>query len=321
MTKGEADDATIGKWSLRLGFRIAKAIASDDEKITREVAGRTLTLRPHIGAKLSEANGMVATVHGFETEEDASSYSAALRIGMLISAIERQNGLDLGSNDAAPHFSKIIHDMIAEKGCKILPSIHGEIIYKREGNEIALNFSAEGKVMESVDIYFQYLENALQESLKPSERQLAALELVSMAGMAREPMSAAALNISAVEMLASAEPWSPAQLALLSKLQQQANNEEGLPTGEAHEVSEAVKRSFKSIRQSIKRLILNELFLEKVIWRRFDKVYGLRSAVFHGSAAFDRKLHMSLSVEAGELCRQIVLSAARSNLFISDTGP
>lgn len=157
----------------------------------------------------------------------------------------------------------------------------------------------------------------MAQDIRPSNLVASALEVIAIAGMAREPLARAVLPISVIEMLANkTKRWSAAQKALLERLEKEAAACQDLETSEATEVAQAVKGSFQSVRQGIKRFILDELSLDEKIWKQFDDVYKLRSKVFHGSGTPSADIQRRLGSEAHIICRTIVLAAARRRLSL-----
>lgn len=108
-----------------------------------------------------------------------------------------------------------------------------------------------------------------------------ARSLIGLSKMAREPLAQATLCISAVELLSTDTPWTPAQFVLLVQLKE----------------------------QPMYRLsCLAMLGLSQKDWKAFDNVDTLRSSIFHGSISSGEQ-HTELARKASEICDRIVSAA------------
>jgi hypothetical protein len=103
-----------------------------------------------------------------------------------------------------------------------LPHVHGLFIYEREGKEAFLRISAEASVRPNPSSTFaNQVTSSFDDSGGLREREQTALSLIGFSKMAREPLAQAILCISAVELLSTDTPRTPAQFALLVKLKEQ----------------------------------------------------------------------------------------------------
>lgn len=166
---------------------------------------------------------------------------------------------------------------------------------------------ASGVVWQQPESVISGLENAQEENLDWDERLAAAIDLVVLSKMAREPLAEAALAISAVEHLAQETPWSTGQTALLEALKKTASENEYLPEHEKLEVIKAIELTFKSVRQSIRNKLKN-LGFDAHDLREFDRIYGLRSGIVHGTI-LNPDLHPELAQSAQAFCTRIILAA------------
>lgn len=302
---------TVGLWSLRFRFRVAKPFASDEKEIALMIGDRKATLESRGEKPLREAEWVVLTMHGFQEATEARQFGDKLRTSVLVAALECSVGIDAGKNVKTLKFGEEVKKRLQSGGSVLLDDLHGVEIYQRTGREFTMVFEAEVSVSQPHVNFFDSVNSEMQSPAILSPRVAAALEMVAISKMARESLSEAALCIAAVEMLASDAPWSGPQLRLINEMADLAKHSRSTSVEEAHEVGTSIKNSFRSIRQSLKRLIIERLKLPDGDWKEFDDVYSLRSAVFHGAEPFDREKHVALATRARHICTRIVLAAIR----------
>jgi len=304
---------TIGLWSIRFRFRLGKSLSSEDAQVPVSIADRQGVLQAVGNTALKQSRSVVLSMHGFPDETSARKFAAQLRIALMIAAIETSLGIDLGDDKATSDFSQEIKDALARQGTRLLPDVHGAQVYQREGNERVLSISATGYASHDPDRLSEAVNVAMEEKLEPVPKLAAAIEMIALSMMAREPLAEAALCLAAVEMVALRDPWSTNQHALIERLIEVATAATDLATEEAIEVGEAVKKVHKSIRQGIKGLILDTLGMQPAEWKEFDRVYSLRSTIFHSTKKEmpSRELQKELAERARSICARIVLNAAR----------
>jgi hypothetical protein len=134
------------------------------------------------------------------------------------------------------------------------------------------------------------------------------VRLLNLALMNNEPLTKIVLAISAVEALGQDETWTEAQIDLIKKLAAEVEEGAGNQDEERLEVAEALRRSLHriSLRQGVMR-VLSRLGLSD-LRDEWDRVYGLRSSVFHGSCGLDDNELRQLADETIALCAKIILA-------------
>lgn len=294
-------------WTVRLRFRVSKPLTSDDSKLALKIGGHEVTISTSDNSPLKQSNWLTLNAHDLESESEAWGFGRRIVDALLLAGIRREVGIDMGENDATTRFSKTVTDGYAKIGKRLMPNVHGILVYERTGNETFIQVSATASVTESPSVFFDQVGSCFDEMAELDERERTALTLISLSKLAREPLAEAALCISAVEYLSADASWTPAQVKLLGELKFYAASSVDLPENEAREVADGIERIFKSIRQSIKRKI-RSLDLPNNDWKLFDEVYSLRSGIFHGSIV-GRTRHVELASKAREICARIVLAA------------
>ena len=294
-------------WTVRYRFIVSHPLTIDAPELTLDVGGRKGVLSGDGGRPLKDCNWLTLNFHDLEDENSARQFGHQISRAVFLTGVRLGIGIDAGNNRARGGVGKIVADMVATQGGKVMPNVHGLLIYEREGNELFFGASANATVSIDPSAFVDQLTVSFHESSELGEREQTALTLIALSKTAGDPLAEAALCISAVEFLSIDVPWTSAQLDLLTILKTQAATSTQLPVAEAKEVADAIERVFKSIRQSVKRKII-ALGLPKADWKLFDDVYVLRSGIFHGSV-IGRERHTELASKAREICARIVMAA------------
>lgn len=294
-------------WTVRYRFRVSKALRSDESELTFAIGGRAGVVSGEGGKQLSESYWLTLNVHNLESEDVAHEFGRSVVRAILLAAAQLDIGIDGGEDKATSGFGAVVAKMIEDHGGKLMPNVHGLLIYERQGNEVFFDVGATFKVSIDPGSFFTETASSFDLADGLGSREHTALTLLALSKSAREPLAEATLCISAVEYLSSDKPWTPDQCDLLKRLQEQAASTE-LPSGQAKDVASALQAVFKSIRQSIKRKMIALGFTDTDV-NAFDELYELRSRIFHGSITARQK-HAELASKAREICTRIVLAAA-----------
>jgi hypothetical protein len=118
------------------------------------------------------------------------------------------------------------------------------------------------------------------------------------------------LAFSAIEELGQEERWTSEQRALIQATAAELENRATTP--DEHEVAEAVRRLHRlSLRQGVMRVLARlGLATLKTEW---DRLYGIRSGVFHGTSPIGSKELRQAASEAVTLCGKILLEQLRND--------
>jgi len=154
------------------------------------------------------------------------------------------------------------------------------------------------------------LEGALTEiAAGPRVRLSSSAEgvrLLNLALINPQPLAQVVLAISAVEALGQNEEWTKAQTALLHQLATQVLAGTSGQDAERIEVADALRRF--GLRQGVVR-VLARLGLQQ-LGKEWDRVYGLRSDLFHRRARLPEPEIAELAYSAITLCGRIILTLA-----------
>ena len=294
-------------WTVRYRFVTSTPLNSDQFEMSLDLGGREGILKGDIGP-LKNCNWLTIKFDGLEDAKAAREFGGLISRAVVLTGVQLGVGIDAGNNEPRGRVGKVVVDEAAARGVKIMPNVHGLMIYESEGNE--LFFSAKANAVVSIDPsrFLDTLKLSFHDIHEIGEREQTALSLIALSRIAGDPLAEAALCISAVEFLSTSEPWTDAQRNLLTSLKSKAAASTELREAEAKEVADAIENGvFKSIRQSIKRKIF-ALGLREADWKSFDDVYVLRSKIFHGRI-IGRDRHAELATKARDICTRIVKAA------------
>jgi hypothetical protein len=134
------------------------------------------------------------------------------------------------------------------------------------------------------------------------------VRLLNLALMTSEPLAQMVLTFSAVEELGQNEKWSEAQEALIKQLAGAAEASMEGTAAERTEVARAIRNGLfpLSLRQGVMRL-LSRLGLHD-LRKEWDRLYSIRSGIFHGTARLSDSEISQGAVDTVTLCGQIVLT-------------
>jgi hypothetical protein len=169
--------------------------------------------------------------------------------------------------------------------------------------------NAEAKVTSSPD----HLMGAIQELSgflgvlsDPAEQ---GLQLLNAALMTNQPLAQLVLAFSAVEAMGQKEDWTTGQRKLLGDLAQEvvSASATGTDDRERLEVAEALRRGMHrlGLRQGVLRLL--ETLGLSTLKKEWDRLYGLRSGVVHGTKRLDETELNQLAMDTITLCAKVII--------------
>lgn len=265
---------------------------------------------------LSRSHWVVFRCGGFATQEDAQEFGEKLRIILRTASICCMWGIDLGREIYDPRPSLFYNRPrpLGDPLNKIHQDVHGLLI-----------------VEDIPDLTFVYLEGRRSLQAPPGELlsaindlsnvdpklspdTLNGLRLINQALINTQPLAQLVLAISAVEALGQDQKWTKGQRRLLTNLSESVRADDSLSEDERLEVVAMLDRSHRiGLRQGVKR-VLARLGLSDLIGE-WDRIYGVRSGIFHGTGRADAIDVSKTAFEATRLCGRIILAlAARDGL-------
>ncbi|TPJ58529.1 hypothetical protein [Mesorhizobium sp. B2-7-1] len=294
---------------VRLRVRIGKPLTTDEISRSVELSGREVTVRSQKKDQpLSQATWIVLSANGFGTEEEAKNFGDRLRLLVEIAALSSRLGTDVGSDRPTSwlneEFARSMGLLQADE--RLAPNIHGLLILPDDDK---IRFPA-GEMKARVTADPGHLLGALAELGETLPKDITAViqgvRVLNLALMNSQPLAQVVLAFSAVEALGQDETWTKAQKALLEGFAEQAEKNASENDQGSLEVAEALRRSLHRIglRQGVMR-VLTRMRLDE-LKKEWDRLYSLRSGLFHGTLAVDDKVSQ-LAVDAVTLCGRVIL--------------
>jgi len=295
-------------FKLRLRVRTGKPFGTEATELSVDVAGRTV----NIGAQnkdqpLSRTTWVVFEARGFDNEVEAREFGEQLQTLVQVAALATRLGLDEGQNRPTSWLNEDFArkwDLI-EPQERLFPDIHGLLILPDDNNNRISTGSLRATILADEDQFIDAitsLQSDIPIQLKTASR---GIKILNLAILNNQPLAQAVLAFSAVEALGQDEKWTVDQRRLLESLAASAS--EDPDHAEFLEVANALRRGLHRIglRQGVlrvlRRLDLNEL---KDEW---DRIYGLRSGVFHGTQNLSEPAIAQLAHDAIVFAGRVIL--------------
>lgn len=303
-------------YRLRLRVRLAKALNTPDISRTFEISGREVTIvSQQRDEPLSEAYWIVLKARGFRSEEEARVFGEQLRTMISLAGVCCRLGIDVGQDQQTGWVSE---DFAKSAGLiqsheRIMPTVHGLVVFPDDERTRFFLVQASGRVLADAEAFIE----ALRELAGGLPRELTsateAVRIMNLALLSSQPQAQIALCLSAVEALGQDEKWTDAQTVLISSLAAQVERNADVAEVERREVAEAIRRGLHRIglRQGVMR-ILDKLDLRH-LRKEWDRVYGLRSGLFHGTVSLSEPEIGQLAFDAVGLCGKIILALCEKN--------
>jgi hypothetical protein len=302
-----------GYWA-RLRVRLAMSLNSADISRVVNLAGRKVTIvSQENDQKLADAKWVVLKARGFASEEEANEFGTQLRLIIELAGVCCRLGIDAGAeNGPALTMNEAFARSLGliEPHERLYPNVHGLAILPDDDSIRFPSVNATGTSRFDPALF----ERALSELGAGQPVQLSdaarGVRLLNLALINPEPLARVVLAISAVEALGQNETWTKAQTALLSDLAAQVEASASVEDGERMEVAVALRRGLHRVglRQGVLR-VLERLGLQH-LRNEWDRVYGLRSGLFHGTAQLAGHEVAELAANAITLCGRIILTLA-----------
>lgn len=296
----------------RLRARLAKGLTTEASRLNIEFLDKDVTITSQNKEEpLNKAKWIVLGARGFTTEQEAQYFGTRLCWMLQLAALSSRLGVDVGEDKPT---SWINEDFARSMGLimeheRIEPNVHGLAILPDDDNTRFPLIDAQATVTADPE----HFASALTELGKKSDSGLGSaasgVRLLNRALMTSEPLAQMVLAFSAVEELGQGEKWSKAQVALIKKLAITAEAYDEVTAEERAEVARAIRKGLfpLSLRQGVMRL-LSRLGLEH-LRKEWDSLYGMRSALFHGTAHLSDSETNEAAFNTITLCGRIVLSA------------
>jgi hypothetical protein len=296
---------------IRLRARIAMGLTTEATSLSVVVANKDVTITcQNKEEPLKKAKWIVLNAHGFATEEAARHFGTRLCSILQLAALSSRLGVDVGEDKptswVSEHFARSM-GFIKEHE-RIAPNVHGLAILPDDDNTRIPVMDFQGTVTADPE----HLASALRELGENGNIGLGAaangVRLLNLALMTSEPLAQMVLALSAVEELGQNEKWSEAQIALIKQLADAAEASVEVTAAQRAEVARAIRTGLfpLSLRQGVMRL-LSEVDLDH-LRKEWDRLYGIRSGLFHGTARLSDSEINQAALDTITLCGRIILA-------------
>lgn len=295
-------------WKVRLRVRLASKLETDEKVVKAKFQGRRLILTGRDRSKpIGNSQWVVFSANRFATIERAVEFGLALQAALSVAGVLTGLPIDVGAdNQATGSFSEFIKERFAKDGQFLIDDVHGLDVYPDTVTAFTMFGEATLSTTTSPDSWLSPISALSGAVAKLDDQARSASLLINAASMAGHPVAVIALCVAAVELLAAGERWNEAQSAWLATLPQHVANSPGLTDDEKRELRHAVTSlnfgPSEKNRRLIRRLGLND------ITRRWNKLYGKRSHLFHGVRRFPHSDLVNTASEASELSKMIVVA-------------
>jgi hypothetical protein len=281
-------------YRVRLRVRLAKSLNSTDVSRVVNLAGREVAITS-------------------ETKDQPLSDTSWMELRALteLAGVCSRLGIDVGQDKPTRWLNEeFARSMgLLQPHERLRPNIHGLAILPDDDFTRVPGGQAAGKVL--VDLN-QFARALTELAAGPRVRLSAAAEglrLFNLALLNPQPLAQVVLAISAVEALGQDQKWTEAQAGLLTQLAAQVEAEASGHDDERMEIAEALRELHRiSLRQGVMR-VLSGLGLQQ-LRKEWDRVYGIRSGLFHGTAQVAEHEVNELAASAITLCGRIILTLA-----------
>jgi hypothetical protein len=294
----------------------ANALNTADVSRVMNLAGREVTVVSQMPDEpLSEALWIVLRARGFSSEEEARYFGEQLRTITEFAGLCTRSGIDVGLDRPTTSMNEDYARSIGfiQPHQRLLPNVHGLSVVPDDENTRVPIIQAQFTVRSDPEQFV----NALAELAAGIPVQLSTaaegVRILNLALINTQPLAQIVLALSAIEALGQDEKWTDAQAALIDELATQVENRTADRDAEHLEVAEALRRSLHRIglRQGVMRM-LTRLGL-KHLRKEWDRIYGMRSGLFHGTIRLAEAETAQLALDAITLCGRVILTVAESH--------
>lgn len=298
-------------YRIRLRARIVKSLTTEATSLSVEIANKDVTITSQIKEEpLNKVKWIVLNARGFTDEEAAQHFGTRLCLILQLAALSARLGVDVGDNKpsswVSEHFAR--SSGLIKEHERIAPNIHGLAILPDDDYTRFPVVEAHATVTATPGHFL----SALRELGENGDIGLGAaangVRLLNLALMTSEPLAQMVLAFSAVEELGQNEKWSEAQIVLIEQLANAAEASAETTAEQRAEVARAIRSALfpLSLRQGVIRL-LSSLDLDH-LRKEWDRLYGIRSGLFHGTASLSNSEVNQAALDTTTLCGRIILA-------------
>lgn len=305
----------------RFRLRVVKNLHIDGDSHELLVAGHPVVLSAHDKAKkIMDSDWLVMNARGFQSEHEARSFAARLKVAAEFASAAVRFGVDTGIDTPTSGFGRAVKELLLKEHDVIVrDNVHGIDVFEDDPRVRISSFAGNLTVRASPESFLTGLDQFFEATDRVTQKAREITLLLNYALMRTDPVAQIVFAFSAVEMLGQGQSWSEGQRALLASLAEQAKASPHISDAEREEVSAAISKGLHklSLRQGVLRL-LDELGLGH-LRKPWDDLYGQRSTLVHGLAPKPGADYNSLAFEVTSLCGHILLTAITREVGISSS--
>jgi hypothetical protein len=302
--------ANASGFRIRLRVRIAKGFTTEATSVNFIVANKDVNLASqNKDEPLSQSRWIVLSARGFSTEEQAREFGNRLSSILQLAALSARLGVDVGDDKPT---SWVNEDFARAMGLigeheHVAPNVHGLAILPDDDNTRFPRIDAQATVTADPEHFLSALRELDQNDDIDFGAAHPPVRVLNLALMTSESLAQMVLALSAVEELGQNEKWSEPQVALIRQLALVAQASVEGNAEEREEVAQAIQKGlFRiSLRQGVMRLL--ERFGLNHLRKEWDRLYSIRSGLFHGTARLSDTEINQAALDTITLCGQIIL--------------
>jgi hypothetical protein len=301
------------QFRLRLRILIGKPLTSKESSLTLNFEGRDVLVKSHVKDQpLSETTWIVLQVTGFPSEDAAAEFGERLRVAVEIAAFSVRLGTNTGQDKPTGWMSEEYARSIGmlKKDERIRPNVHGILVLPDDDNTRIPIFNATLFVTADPASFLDSLKDLTGSAIK-TDAIRNGLRVLNLALMTPHPLAQLVLAFSAIEALGQNEKWTTAQTALIKKLAAEVEATAN-DNSETLEVANALRRGLHRIglRQGVLRVL--ERIGQSALKNEWDRLYGLRSGIFHGTVPLSEPEANQLANDSITLCGKLIIALLAS---------
>uniref|UniRef100_UPI0035C9C9DA hypothetical protein n=1 Tax=uncultured Sphingomonas sp. TaxID=158754 RepID=UPI0035C9C9DA len=303
--------AAAGKnpsYKMRLRVRFGSKLNTNEKSAKLIFKGRRVWLHPRQREHtLGTDAWVVFSANRFPTVEAAAQFGRELQRSLSIVCALRGLPVDVGGdNRPTGQFSDEIKEaMLRDTAVWLRDDVHGLDVYPATVTSQMIMLEANLTTKFVIEPYVDAINQSAKQIDRLSEAGALSCELLNAATMSNHPVAAATLSLAAVELLAINEKRSPKQKEWIRKIRDSLETDTSIIEADKVVLQKAVAGMFNTgISDRVKKM-LARLGMEDRD-DDWDRIYKLRSALFHGVRRLTQSEIIALGSEAPALSRQIV---------------
>ncbi|MBJ6121638.1 hypothetical protein [Sphingomonas mollis] len=303
--------AAAGKTSsfkLRLRVRFGSKLNTDEKSLKLTFKGRRVWLHPRQREQsLGTDAWVVFSATRFPTLEAATQFGQELQRSLSIICALRGLPVDVGGDNrpTGQFCNEIKEAVLRDTGVWLRDDVHGLDVYPATVTSRIITVEGNLTIKFVIEPYIDAMNQSAKQINRLSEAGFLSCELLNAAMMSNHPVAAATLSLAAVELLAVNEKRSSKQKEWIKKIRDSLETDATIIEADKVVLRKAVAGMFNiGISDRVKKMLARLGMEDRA--DDWDRIYKLRSALFHGVRRLTQSEIISLGSEAPTLSRQIM---------------